>query len=71
MWNAAVAEVLHDETSVFEGVDAVPEVYPAHLGHLGPLVLVVGGAVSLTDEQVVVVLRSDKPERSNIRNQLI
>ena len=62
MRNAAVPKVLHHETAVFEDVEMVANMDPSHLGHLRPLVLIVGGTVSLADKEVVVGLRSDKPE---------
>ena len=69
MGDAAIAEVLHDETAVLEGVDVFSQVYSAHLGHLSSLVLVVGGAVSLTHEQVAVIFCSNEPDHDmNILN---
>ena len=69
MRDAAIAEVLHDETAVLEGVDVFSQVYPANLGHLSSLVLVVGGAVSLTHEQVAVIFCSNEPNKDmNILN---
>ena len=62
MRDAAVPEVLHDETTVLEGVDMIPHVYPPNLGHLGPLLLIVGPTVSLADKHVVVVFSPDEPE---------
>ena len=69
MRDAAIAEVLHDETAVLEGVDVFSQVYSAHLGHLSSLVLVVGGTVSLTHEQVAVIFCSNEPNKDmNILN---
>ena len=69
MGDAAIAEVLHDETAVLEGVDVFSQVYSAHLGHLSSLVLVVGGTVSLTHEQVAVIFCSNEPNKDmNILN---
>ena len=62
MRDAAVPQVLHHETAVFEDVEMVANMDPPNLGHLRPLVLIVGGTVPLADKEVVVGLRSDKPE---------